>query len=74
MKKYEKKFIGKGSRVKSLEIIRLTISEEAILEALQKELTNYKGKKYLVIEVASLKEIDKYGRSHTVYINKKVEE
>ncbi|WP_293016186.1 hypothetical protein [Mongoliibacter sp.] len=43
MKKFEKKFIGKGSRVKSLEFIRLTNSEEAIREALQNELTDFKG-------------------------------
>lgn len=74
MKKFEKKFIGKGSRVKSLEIVRLTISEEALRGALENDLTDFKGNKFLVIEVASLKEADKYGRSHTVYINKKVKE
>ena len=74
MKKFEKKFIGKGSRVKSLEIVRLTISEEALREALENDLTDFKGNKFLVIEVTSLKEADKYGRSHTVYINKKVKE
>lgn len=74
MKKFEKKFIGKGTKVKSLEIIRLTISEEALKEALENDLSDYKGKKYLVIEVASLKETDKYGRSHTVYINKNVKD
>ncbi|MBW3469509.1 hypothetical protein [Arthrospiribacter ruber] len=73
MKKFEKKFIGKGSRVKSLEIVRLTISEVALREALENDLTDFKGSKFLVIEVASLKKADKYGRSHTVYINKKLE-
>ncbi|EOZ91572.1 hypothetical protein A33Q_4640 [Indibacter alkaliphilus LW1] len=37
-------------------------------------ISDYKGNKYLVIEVASLKETDKYGRSHTVCINKKVKD
>lgn len=33
----------------------------------------YEGKEYLILEVAALKEADQYGKTHTVYVSKKVE-
>ena len=35
-------------------------------------MVDYDGKEYLVFEVASLKEPDQYGKTHTAYISKKV--
>ncbi len=35
-------------------------------------MVDYDGNEYLVFEVASLKEPDQYGKTHTAYINKKV--
>jgi hypothetical protein len=32
-------------------------------------MVDYKGKAYLVFEVASLKEPDQYGKTHTAYIS-----
>jgi len=37
-------------------------------------MVDYDGKEYLVFEVASLKEPDQYGKTHTAYISKKVAE
>ncbi|EPR71768.1 hypothetical protein [Cyclobacterium qasimii] len=36
-------------------------------------MVDYDGKEYLVFEVASLKEPDQYGKTHTAYISKKVD-
>ena len=35
-------------------------------------MVDYDGKEYLVFEIASLKEPDQYGKTHTAYISKKV--
>jgi hypothetical protein len=35
-------------------------------------MVDYDGNEYLVFEVASLKEPDQYGKTHTAYISKKV--
>jgi len=39
---------------------------------LKDQMVNYDGNEYLVFEVASLKEPDQYGKTHTAYISKKL--
>lgn len=73
MTQFEKNYIGKGSRVKNLDIIRVSISREKLEEILKNDMVEYDGNEYLVFEIAGLKETDKYGRTHTAYISKKVE-
>tara|TARA_R110001599_G_scaffold221395_4_gene420008 strand:+ start:23210 stop:23467 length:258 start_codon:yes stop_codon:yes gene_type:complete len=72
MSQFEKTYIGKGSQVKDLNIIRVSISKETLEEILNDHMVDYDGKEYLVFEVASLKEPDQYGKTHTAYISKKV--
>lgn len=35
-------------------------------------MVDYDGNEYLVFEVASLKEPDQYGKTHTAYFSKKI--
>ena len=72
MSQFEKTYIGKGTQVKDLNIIRVSISRETLEEVLKDHMVDYEGKEYLVFEVASLKEPDQYGKTHTAYISKKV--
>ncbi|WP_339904773.1 hypothetical protein [uncultured Cyclobacterium sp.] len=73
MSQFEKTYIGKGTQVKDLDIIRVSISKETLEEILKDQMVDYDGKEYLVFEVASLKEPDQYGKTHTAYISKKVD-
>lgn len=72
MSQFEKTYIGKGTQVKDLDIIRVSIFKETLEEILKDQMVDYDGKEYLVFEVASLKEADQYGKTHTAYISKKV--
>ena len=72
MSQFEKTYIGKGTQVKDLNIIRVSISKETLEEILKDQMVDYDGNEYLVFEVASLKEPDKYGKTHTAYISKKL--
>jgi hypothetical protein len=72
MSQFEKTYIGKGTQVKDLNIIRVSFSKETLEEILKDHMVDYDGKEYLVFEVASLKEPDQYGKTHTAYISKKV--
>ena len=72
MSQFEKTYIGKGTQVKDLDIIRVSIPKETLEEILKDHMVDYDGKKYLVFEVAALKEPDQYGKTHTAYISKKV--
>lgn len=72
MSQFEKTYIGKGTQVKDLNIIRVSVSKETLEEILKDHMVDYDGKEYLVFEVAGLKEPDQYGKTHTAYISKKV--
>ncbi|SHM88455.1 hypothetical protein SAMN04488057_104221 [Cyclobacterium lianum] len=72
MSQFEKSYISKGTQVKDLNIIRVSISKETLEEILKDHMVDYDGKEYLVFEVASLKEPDQFCKTHTAYISKKV--
>ncbi|MEX2591716.1 MAG: hypothetical protein WD426_03005 [Anditalea sp.] len=72
MSQFEKTYIGKGTQVKDLNIIRVSISKETLEDILKDHLVDYEGREYLVFAVASLKEPDQFGKTHTAYISKKV--
>ena len=63
---FEKVFIGKGRQVPNLQIAKVTIPLEKLLEiAYERD-----GVKYCTFEVSKMKEADAYGREYTVYYNK----
>jgi len=74
MTTFQKNYIGKGTRVKNLDIIRVSISRDKLEEIMKSDLVKYDENEYLVFEVAGLKSKDDYGRTHTAYISKKVED
>lgn len=74
MNKFEKNYIGKGTKVANLDIVRVSIALEKLEEIMKNDLVTYDGNKFLVFEVAALKEQDNYKRTHTAYISKKVSE
>jgi hypothetical protein len=74
MTTFEKSFIGKGTKVANLDIVRVTISKEKLEELLKTDLVQYDDREFLVFEVAGLKEKDQYGRTHTAYISKRIED
>jgi len=74
MSQFEKTYIGKGTQVKDLDIVRVSISKATLEEILKNHMVDYDSNEYLVFEVASLKEPDQYGKTHTAYISKKVAE
>lgn len=68
MATFEKHYIGKGTQVENLDIVKIVLPV-AGLEAAVFEMN---GIKYLSFEVAKLKEADKFGRTHTCYFQTKV--
>jgi hypothetical protein len=72
MSQFEKTYIGKGSKVKDLDIIRVSIARETLEEILKNHLVDFEGNEFLVFEVAALKEPDFYGKTHSAYISKKI--
>ena len=66
MKKFVKNYVGKGKQHENLDIVTVSFD----LEELAKFAHEYEGKKYVTVEISKLKQADKYGRTHTAYVNK----
>ena len=68
MKRFQKNYIGKGRKVSTksgqvLDIVKVTLS----VEEMMKFVHEYKEKEYLTFEVATLRNEDQFGHTHTVY-------
>jgi len=70
MKAFQKNYIGKGTKVENLEIVSVTIS----MEDAEQFTFEYDGKKFLKFEVAKMMQSDKYGKTHTVYVQSLVDD
>ncbi len=68
MTTFEKHYIGKGTQVENLDIIKIVLP----VEGLEKTEFEKNGVKYLSFEVAKLRGEDKFGRTHTCYYQSKV--
>ncbi len=68
MTTFEKHYIGKGTQVENLDIIKIVLP----VEGLEKAVFEMNGIKYLSFEVAKLRGEDKFGRTHTCYYQSKV--
>jgi len=68
MTTFEKHYIGKGTQVENLDIIKIVLP----VEGLEKAVFEKNGVKYLSFEVAKLRGEDKFGRTHTCYYQSKV--
>ena len=68
MTTFEKHYIGKGTQVENLDIIKIVLP----VEGLEKAVFEKNGVKYISFEVAKLRGEDKFGRTHTCYYQSKV--
>ena len=63
MKTYKKNYIGKGTQVGSMNIVKCVIP----VEEAQKTIFEKNGVKYYSFEVAKMQSVDKFNRTHTIY-------
>jgi len=60
---FEKHYLGKGTKVPNMQIVRVTVR----VSELMKFAYNYENDEYVTFEVAKMQNPDKFGRDHTVY-------
>jgi predicted metal-dependent hydrolase len=65
MKKYNKSYIGKGTQVANMDIVKITLKVEELLKVTHE----FQGVKYLTFELAKMQSKDDYGRTHTAYVS-----
>lgn len=70
MKAYKKNYVGKGTQVENMEIVKVTLKVEELL----KHKHEFKGEEYVTLEVAKMQQPDKFDRTHTAYVSTKVEQ
>jgi len=68
MTTFEKHYIGKGTQIANLDIVKVVLPVEGIETAIFEK----GGIKYLGFEVTKMKTPDKFGRTHTCYYQTKV--
>ena len=66
MKTFVKNYIGKGKKIESLEIIKIHLKIEDLVRFSHK----FNDEDYVTIEVAKLKNPDKFGHEYTAYVNR----
>jgi len=64
MKSFKKNYIGKGTQVENLDIVKVTIRVEELLQ----HKHEFKGKEYVTFEVAKMQKPDDFKRTHTAYV------
>jgi len=69
MKTFEKNYIAKGKQVADMQIVKISCRVQDILD----NAHEYNGEDWITFEVSKLQNPDKFGNTHTVYVNKLVE-
>lgn len=69
METFVKNFIGKGKKLKDLEIVRVTLK----LEEIERFQYQYGETKFLTFELAKMKSSDAYGRDYCAYVSTRAE-
>jgi hypothetical protein len=69
MKKFEKKYIGKGKKVEGLNIVKITCK----LTDLVKFAYKYNEVDYISVEIAKLQTPDQFGHEYTAWVSSLVE-
>jgi hypothetical protein len=65
MKKYTKSYIGKGTTVAGMDIVKVTLKVEDLLKVTHE----WNGVEYLTFELAKMQQKDEFGRTHTAYVS-----
>ena len=65
MKKYNKSYIGKGTQVANMDIVKVTLKVEELLKVTHE----FQGIQYLTFELAKMQAKDEFGRTHTAYVS-----
>jgi hypothetical protein len=61
----ERVYVGSGKQVGDYEIVNISIQASKLKDAWY----DYNGEKYARLTVAKKREVDQYGKTHTVYVN-----
>ena len=64
MKTYTKNYIGKGSQVPNMQIVKVTLNVAQLLKFKHK----FEGQEYITFEVAKMQQADNFKRTHTAYV------
>jgi len=64
-KNYTRAYIGKGTAVAGLDIVKVSLKVEELLKVTHE----FQGVQYLTFELAKMQSKDDFGRTHTAYVS-----
>lgn len=67
----DKKYVGNGKVNGNYGIINISV---CLSDLTPEDITEYQGKKYVRLSVGEKREVDQYGKSHSVWVNNYVPE
>ena len=70
MKTFKKTYLGKGKKIQNLRIVKVTCR----LDDLKAIAYDFEGTDYVTFEIAQMQNPDNFGRTHTCYYRKEVED
>lgn len=62
----DKKYVGNGKENGDYGIINISVN---LTDLAPEDITEYEGKKYLRLSVGRKREVDQYGKTHSVWVN-----
>jgi hypothetical protein len=62
----EKIYVGSGKKAEKYDLVNISV---CLSDLPKDKIFEYNDKKYIKLTVAAKKEVDKYGKSHTVFID-----
>jgi len=63
----DKNYVGNGRESGDYGIINISVCLDDL--DTQRDITEYQGKKYLRLSVGRKREVDQYGKTHSVWVN-----
>jgi len=62
----EKKYVGKGKKAGQYDLVNFSIN---LTDLPKEDIYEYNGKKYINLTIGALKVEDKFGKTHSVWVN-----
>ena len=62
----EKKYVGKGKKAGNYDLVNFSVN---LTDLPKDDIYEYNGKEYINLTIGAMREEDKYGKTHTVYVN-----
>lgn len=66
MENNKKHYVGSGKQVESYDMINISV---CLSDLPKEDINEFKGKKYINLTLGKKREVDQYGKTHSLWVN-----